>query len=101
MSKNIFQRQIQFFGSATEQERLGLKPTSFYKRYSHLGHFAHYETAWQIFRDYPISGVQNLDIFVIIKNILMPKSYVLQKDVQLIRIRFISKYYLNKEYWVT
>ena len=32
---------------------------SAYKNFGHIRHFVHYETAWQIFRDYPIFGIGN------------------------------------------
>ena len=31
-----------------------------YEKFGHLRHFAHYEVAWQIIKDYPIFGVGNL-----------------------------------------
>ena len=34
--------------------------SSIYKKFGHLRHFAHYEVAWQIIKDYPIFGVGNL-----------------------------------------
>ena len=33
---------------------------SVYERFGHIRHFAHYNTAWKIFKDYPIFGVGNL-----------------------------------------
>ena len=30
-----------------------------YKRYGHIRYFAHYDTAWQIFKDYPFFGIGN------------------------------------------
>jgi O-antigen ligase len=52
--KEIYFRQIGFF------KRIQLYDQgSIYERFGHLRHFAHYDTAWEIFKDYPISGVGN------------------------------------------
>ena len=32
---------------------------SIYEKFGHLRHFAHFDTAWNIFKDYPILGVGN------------------------------------------
>ena len=54
MSKDIYHRQIGFFKRIQKYDH-----GSIYKKFGHLKHFAHYETAWQIFKDYPISGIGN------------------------------------------
>ena len=54
ISEDIFIRQIGFV------KRIQLyNQSSFYKKFGHIRHFAHYETAWQIFKDYPILGIGN------------------------------------------
>ena len=53
--EEIYSRQIQFF------KRIQLYDQgSIYERFGHIRHFAHYEVAWQIIKDYPIFGVGNL-----------------------------------------
>jgi len=43
------------------------KPT-YYEKFGHLRHFAHYEVAWQIIKDNPIFGVGNLKFRYICHN---------------------------------
>jgi O-antigen ligase len=42
---------------------------NYYEKLGHLRHFAHYEVAWQIIKDYPITGVGNLKFRHICHNI--------------------------------
>ena len=54
ISKDIYLRQLGFF------KRIQLYDQgSIYERFGHIKHFAHYETAWQVFKDYPIRGIGN------------------------------------------
>ena len=53
MSESIFERQTAFF------KRIQLYDQNTPNKFSYIRHFAHYETAWQIFKDYPISGIGN------------------------------------------
>ena len=55
ISRNVYIRQIQFFGNI----QTFAKKESIYEKYGHMKHFAHFETAWQIIKDYPIFGVGN------------------------------------------
>jgi len=66
ISENIYSRQIQLLsnigirGIGTERNYVGkYKDTSFYEKYGHIRHVAHYDVAWNIFKDYPIFGVGN------------------------------------------
>jgi len=53
-SKDIYLRQTKFF------KRIQLYDQgTIYEKYSHIRHFAHYETAWQIFKDFTIFGIGN------------------------------------------
>ena len=54
ISKDIYFRQGQFF-----KRILLYNQSSLYKKLGHIKHFVHYQTAWQIFKDYPISGIGN------------------------------------------
>ena len=64
ISKNIYHRQIGFFGRIQLYDQsstnIHKEYVSIYKQFGHLKHFAHYDVAWQIFKDYPIFGVGNL-----------------------------------------
>ena len=70
LSKDVYERQRRFFinvGIGTNAEYKGpghllgkYKDASIYEKYGHLRHFAHFDTAWNIFKDYPIFGVGNL-----------------------------------------
>jgi hypothetical protein len=42
---------------------------NYYEKLGHLRHFAHYEVAWQIIKDYPITGIGNLKFRHICHNI--------------------------------
>jgi len=46
-----------------------LSNPTYYEKLGHLRHFAHYEVAWQIIKDYPIFGVGNLKFRHICHNI--------------------------------
>ena len=54
LSENVYFRQIGLF------KRIG----QYYhgtavEKFGHIRHFVHYDTAWQIFRDYPGFGIGN------------------------------------------
>ena len=54
ISKDIYFRQIGLF------KRIQLYDQgSTYEKFGHIRYFAHYDVAWQIFKDYPIFGVGN------------------------------------------
>ena len=54
LSKDVYFRQIGLF------KRIGqYYDGTAVEKFGHIRHFAHYDTAWQIFRDYPIFGVGN------------------------------------------
>ena len=64
LSENVYQRQIGFFGNIgidikDRIERKFDESASFYEKYGHIRHVAHFDTAWNIFKDYPIFGVGN------------------------------------------
>ena len=75
--EEIYSRQILFFkrmlnfenpaGGSRDWSQLYNQGT-IYERFGHIRHFAHYETAWEIFKDYPISGVGNLKFRYICHN---------------------------------
>ena len=54
ISTNIYSRQIFIW-----KRMLIYDQGSIYEKYGHIKHFAHYDTAWKIFKDYPIFGVGN------------------------------------------
>jgi O-antigen ligase len=61
--EEVYVRQIQFF------KRIQLYDQgSIYERFGHIKHFAHYDVAWKIFKDYPIFGVGNLKFRYICHN---------------------------------
>ena len=66
ISKDIFSIQIESYKkiirSADHTHDLNkfLSTPTYYEKFGHLRHFAHYEVAWQIIKDYPIFGVGNL-----------------------------------------
>jgi len=61
--KEVYIRQIVFF------KRIQLfDQGSIYERFGHIKHFAHYDVAWEIFKDYPIFGVGNLKFRYICHN---------------------------------
>ena len=63
ISKNIYYRHIAFFGRIhlydQSSTNIHKEYISIYKQFGHLRHFAHYDVACQIFKDYPIFGVGN------------------------------------------
>ena len=62
-SESVYRKQTQFLnqiGIGTDREYVGkFKDESFYEKYGHIRHVAHFDTAWNIFKDYPIFGVGN------------------------------------------
>ena len=52
-------KAVRLIGFAVKDKSGKYKDASIYEKYGHLRHFAHYDTAWQIFKDYPIFGVGN------------------------------------------
>jgi len=56
ISKDIYSRQIESYKKILRH----IKAPTYYEKFGHLRHFAHYEVAWQIIKDYPIFGVGNL-----------------------------------------
>lgn len=62
-SKDVYFRQIEIFKSLklkyVTSIGIGKEEGSIYDRFGHIRHFAHYDTAWKIFRDYPVFGVGN------------------------------------------
>jgi len=55
-SENIYIRQIESYKKILRHN----KATTYYEKFGHLRHFAHYDVAWQIIKDNPIFGVGNL-----------------------------------------
>jgi len=59
--EEIYFRQIQFYKRISEKRLLQIHDQdSINARFGHIRHFAHYDTAWKIFKDYPIFGVGSL-----------------------------------------
>jgi len=56
LSKDIYSRQIESYKKILRHN----KASTYYEKFGHLRHFAHYDVAWQIIKDYPIFGVGNL-----------------------------------------
>ena len=52
LSEKVYTRQIQLLGILGKDE-------SFYEKFGRIRHFAHFDVAWNIFKDYPILGVGN------------------------------------------
>ena len=60
ISKDIYTRQSAFFNRINLPEgAANYGRGSIYKRLGHIRYIAHYDVAWQIFKDYPIFGVGN------------------------------------------
>ena len=67
-NEEVYSRQTRFFkqmiilespaGGSKDWAQL-YNQGSIYERFGHIRHFAHYNTAWEIFKDYPISGIGN------------------------------------------
>ena len=55
ISENIYNRQVGFFKNIKKYNQGSYS----YEKFGHMKHFAHYDTSWQIFKDYPISGIGN------------------------------------------
>lgn len=53
LSKTVFIKQTEVFKRIFDIEN----PTSFNDRFKNIKYFAHYDAAWEIFKDYPINGV--------------------------------------------
>ena len=54
ISEDIYSRQTGFFKRIQKYDH-----SSLYKKIGHIRHFVHHETAWQIFKDYPVFGIGN------------------------------------------
>jgi len=73
-SEDIYTKQIKSYKkiirSAEHAHSLDvfLSTPTYYEKFGHLRHFAHYEVAWQIIKDYPIFGVGNLKFRYICHN---------------------------------
>ena len=52
--ESVYDRQSNFFKRIQKYDY-----DSAYKNFGHIRHFVHYDTAWQIFRDYPVFGIGN------------------------------------------
>ena len=64
LSKNIYTKQIESYKKILRH----IEAPTYYEKFGHLRHFAHYDVAWQIIKDYPISGVGNLKFRYICHN---------------------------------
>jgi hypothetical protein len=56
LSEDIYTKQIESYKKILSHS----KGPTYYEKFGHLRHFAHYDVAWQIIKDYPIFGVGNL-----------------------------------------
>jgi hypothetical protein len=74
ISKDIYSKQIKSYkkiirsAGHTYSLDVFLSTPTYYEKFGHLRHFAHYEVAWQIIKDYPIFGVGNLKFRYICHN---------------------------------
>jgi hypothetical protein len=74
ISKDIYSKQIKSYkkiirsAGHTHSLDVFLSTPTYYEKFGHLRHFAHYEVAWQIIKDYPIFGVGNLKFRYICHN---------------------------------
>ena len=76
ISKDIFSIQIESYKKIIRSRSAGnfhsldafLTIPTYYEKFGHLRHFAHYDVAWQIIKDYPIFGVGNLKFRYICHN---------------------------------
>jgi len=74
ISEDTYHSQIRSYKKITRTTWLThsldvfLSTPTLYEKLGHLRHFAHYEVAWQIFKDNPISGVGNLKFRYICHN---------------------------------
>jgi len=74
ISEDIYNSQVRSYKKITRTTWLThsldvfLSTPTLYEKLGHLRHFAHYEVAWQIFKDNPISGVGNLKFRYICHN---------------------------------
>ena len=64
ISKDIYIKQIKSY----KKILIFNKAPTYYEKFGHLRHFAHYDVAWQIIKDYPIFGVGNLKFRYICHN---------------------------------
>ena len=76
ISKDIYTKQIKSYKSIL----LHNKAPTYYEKFGHLRHFAHYEVAWQIIKDYPIFGVGNLKFRYICHNKKYSNAKILYTD---------------------
>jgi O-antigen ligase len=56
ISENVYIKQIESYKKILRHN----KAPTYHEKFGHLRHFAHYDVAWQIIKDYPIFGVGNL-----------------------------------------
>jgi len=76
ISKDTYAIQIESYKKIIRSRSVGdihslnvfLSTPTYYEKLGHLRHFAHYEVAWQIIKDYPIFGVGNLKFRYICHN---------------------------------
>jgi O-antigen ligase len=64
ISNEIYIRQIESYKKILRHN----KAPTYYEKFGHLRHFAHYNVAWEIIKDYPIFGVGNLKFRYICHN---------------------------------
>ena len=64
ISEDIYTKQIGSYQKILRHN----KASTYLEKFGHLRHFAHYEVAWQIIKDYPIFGVGNLKFRYICHN---------------------------------
>jgi len=64
LSEDVYMKQIESY----DKILLHNKAPTYYEKFGHLRHFAHYNVAWEIIKDYPIFGVGNLKFRYICHN---------------------------------
>jgi hypothetical protein len=58
--EEVYSRQIAFFKRISKAHPSARTQGTIHERFGHIRYFAHYDTAWEIFKDYPIFGIGNL-----------------------------------------
>ncbi len=58
--EEVYSRQIAFFKRISKAHSSARTQGTIHERFGHIRYFAHYDTAWEIFKDYPIFGIGNL-----------------------------------------